>query len=128
MRTQLPQCTEVIVHKIGQDVYAVQVGDSKILDRDHTRLQPRAPAPSGLAVLLDFTAADQDSDNDGKEDDDTAERILRDKSDPTTLRGRLFKGRWRRFAASQDSWEPLRALCRGIPRCGRAIARKRGLV
>ena len=28
----------VIVRKIGQDVYAVQVGDNKILDRDHTQL------------------------------------------------------------------------------------------
>ena len=28
----------VIVRKIGRDVYAVQVGDNKILDRDHTQL------------------------------------------------------------------------------------------
>ena len=26
-----------IVRKIGQDVYAVQVGDNKILDRNHTK-------------------------------------------------------------------------------------------
>ena len=37
----------VIVRKIGQDVYAVQVGDNKILDRDHTQPRPRAPDPSG---------------------------------------------------------------------------------
>ena len=28
----------VIVRKIGQDVYAVQVGENKILDRDPTEL------------------------------------------------------------------------------------------
>ena len=37
----------VIVRKIGQDVYAVQVGENKILDLDHTQLRPRAPDPSG---------------------------------------------------------------------------------
>ena len=30
----------VIVQKVGQDVYAVRVGDKKILDRDHTQLRP----------------------------------------------------------------------------------------
>ena len=30
----------VIVRKVGQDVYAVRVGDNKILDRDHTQLRP----------------------------------------------------------------------------------------
>ena len=29
-----------IVRKVGQDVYAVRVGDNKILDRDHTQLRP----------------------------------------------------------------------------------------
>ena len=28
---------EVIVRNIGQDVYSVQVGDNKILDRDHSK-------------------------------------------------------------------------------------------
>ena len=31
---------EVIVRKVGQDVYAGRVGDNKILDRDHTQLRP----------------------------------------------------------------------------------------
>ena len=30
----------VIVRKVGQDVYAVRVGDNKILDRDHTQRRP----------------------------------------------------------------------------------------
>ena len=30
----------VIVRKVGQDVYAVRVGDNKILDRNHTQLRP----------------------------------------------------------------------------------------
>ena len=30
----------VIVWRVGQDVYAVRVGDNKILDRDHTQLHP----------------------------------------------------------------------------------------
>ena len=47
----------VIVRKIGQDVYAVQVGYNKILDRDHTQLRPRAPGPSGRAVTFEFTGS-----------------------------------------------------------------------
>ena len=74
----------VIVRKIRQDVYAVQVGDNKILDRDHTQLRPRAPDPSGRAVTFEFTAGDLDSDNDNEEADYTAERILTDKPDPAT--------------------------------------------
>ena len=55
----------VIVRKVGQDVYAVRVGDNKILDRDHTQLRPREPDPSGRPVTFKFTAGDVDSDDDG---------------------------------------------------------------
>ena len=96
----------VIVLKIGQDVYAFQVEDNKILDRDHTQLRPRAPGPSGRAVTFEFTAGDLDSDDDGEADDYTAERILTDKPDPATPGLRLYKGRWKGFAPSRDSWEP----------------------
>ena len=37
----------VIMRKIRQDVYAVQVGDNKMLDWDHTQLQPPARVPAG---------------------------------------------------------------------------------
>ena len=79
----------VIVRKIGQDVYAVQGGDNKILHRDHTQLRPRAPERSGRAVTFESTAGDLDSDDDGEEDDYTPERILTDKPDPAT-RGRGY--------------------------------------
>ena len=118
----------VVVCKIGQDVYAVQVGDNKILDRDHTQLPPRAPDPSGRAVTFEFTVGDLDSDDDGEEDDYTAERILTDKPDPTTPGGRLYKVRSKGFAASRDSGNLRAVLCRGIPRCGWTISRKRELV
>ena len=95
----------VIVRKIGQDVYAVQVGDKKILDRDHTQLRPRALDPSGRAVTFAFTTGDLDSDDDGEEDDYTAERIVTDKPDPATPGGRLYKVRWKGCAASRDSRE-----------------------
>ena len=90
----------VIVRKIGQDVYAVQVGENKILNRDHTQLRPRAPDPSGRAVTSEFTAGDVDSADGTEEDDYTAERILTDKPDPATPGGRLYKVRWTGFAAS----------------------------
>ena len=79
----------VIVRKVGQDVYAVHVGDNKILDRNHTQLRPRAPDPSGRPVTFEFTAGDLDSDDEGEDDDFTAEKILADKPDPGTPGGRL---------------------------------------
>ena len=108
----------VIVRKVGQDVYAVRVGDKKILDRDHTQLRPRAPDPSGRPVTFEFTAGDVDSDDEGEDDDFTAEKILADKPDP----GRLGEG----FIKSDGRDSPrsgtrgnLRAVsCRGIPRSG----------
>ena len=95
----------VIVRKVGQDVYAVHVGDNKILDRDHTQLRTRAPDPSGRPVTLEFTAGDVDSDDEGEDNDFTAERIQADKPDPGTPGGRLPKVRWKEFAASRDLWE-----------------------
>ena len=94
----------VIVRKVGQDVYAVRAGDNKILDRDHTQLRPRAPDPSGRPVTFEFTAGDVDSDDEGEDNDFTAEKILADK--PGTPGGRLYKVRQKGFAASRDSWEP----------------------
>ena len=96
----------VIVRRVGQDVYAVRVGDNKILDRDHTQLRPRAPDPSRRPVTFEFTAGDVDSDDEGEDDAFAAEKILADKPDPGTPGGRLYKVRWKGFAASRDLWEP----------------------
>ena len=121
-RQQLWYIPGVIVRKIGQDVYAIQVGDNKILDGDHTQLRPRAPDPGGRAVTFEFTARDLDSNDDGEEDDYTAEQILTDKAHPATLVGRPYKVHWKGFAASRDSWEPPSSFV------GWTVSRKRGLV
>ena len=99
-------CAGVIVWKVGQDVYAVRVGDNKILDRDHTQLCCGAPDPSVRPVTFEFTAGDLDSDDEGEDDDFTAEKILMDRPDPGTPGGRLYKVGWKGFAASRDAWEP----------------------
>ena len=82
------------------------MGDNKVVDRDHTQLHPRAPDPSGRRVTFEFTAGDLDSDDEGEDDNFTAERILTDKLDQGTPGGRLYKVRWKGFAASRGSWEP----------------------
>ena len=46
------------------------------------------------------------SDNDGNEDEYTAECILSDKPHPTTPGGPLYKVRWKNFAGSRYLWEP----------------------
>ena len=96
----------VVFRKVGQDVYAVRVGDNKILDRDQTQLRPRAPDPSRRPVTFEFVGGDLYSDDEGEDDDFTAEKILMDRPDPRMPRGRLYKVRWKGFAASRDSWEP----------------------
>ena len=87
-------------------MYAVLVGDNKILDRDHTQLRPRAPDPSGRPVTFEFTAGDVHSDDEGEDDDFTAEKSLMEKPDPGTPGGRLYKVHWKGFAASRDSRGP----------------------
>ena len=118
----------VIVRKIGQDVYAVQVGDNKVLDQDHTQLRPRAPDPSARAVTFEFTAGDLDFNDDGEEDDDTSERILTDKPDPATPGERLYKFRWKGFAALRDSWEPLSSFVPRYTTVWLDYLKKKGLV
>ena len=81
----------VIVRKIGQEMHSVQVGNNKILDRDHTQLRHLTPYPSGRVVTFEFAAADPESEDDSEEDDYTAERILTDMLDPTTPGGGLYK-------------------------------------
>ena len=111
----------VIVRKVGQDVYAVRVADNKILDRDHTQLRPGASDPSGRPVTFEFTAGDVDSDDEGEDNNFTAEKILMDKPDPGTHGGRLYKVRLKRFATSRDSRQPPSTLFRGILRSRWAI-------
>ena len=44
-----------------------------------------------------------DSDEEGEDDNFTVEEILTDKPDPETPGGRLYRVRWKGFAASRDS-------------------------
>ena len=110
----VPATAAVMVHtgchiaelpKTRQDVYLIQVGNNKTVERDHTQLLLREPDPHGCALTFEFTADAFNSDNDGEEDEYTAERILSDKRDPSTPGGQLYKVRWKGFAASRDSWE-----------------------
>ena len=108
----------VIVRKVGQDVYAVRVGDNKILHRDHTQLHPRAADPSGRPVTFEFTAGDVDSDDEGEDDDFTAEKILTDKPDPGTTGGGYMKSVGRDLPHPAICGSLRAVLCRGILRSG----------
>ena len=57
-------------------------------------------------MTFEFTAGELDSNDDGEEDGYTADRILTGNLDPATPGGRLWKVRWKGFAASRDSWDP----------------------
>ena len=108
----------VIVRNVGQDVYAVRVGDNKILDRDHTQLRPRAPDPSGRLVTFEFTAGDLDSNDEGEEDDFTDEKILTDKPDQGTPEGGYIKSVGRDLPPPEIRESLRAAFCRGTPRSG----------
>ena len=96
----------VFLRNTRQDVYVIQVGNNKTLQWDHTQLLPREPDLNGRAVSFEFIADAFDPNNDGEEDGYTAERILSDTPDPSTPGGRLYKVRWKGFAALRDLWEP----------------------
>ena len=57
-------------------------------------------------MTFEFTVRNLDSDDDGEEDDYTAERIPTDKPDPPTTGGKLYKVRWNGVATPPDSSEP----------------------
>ena len=111
----------VIVRKVRQDVYAVRVGDNKILDRDHTQLHPRAPDPSGRPVTFRFTAGDVDSDDEVEDDDFTAVKVLTDKPDPGTPGRRLYKVRPKGMPHHEVRGSLRAVSCRGTPRFGWSI-------
>ena len=96
----------VILRKTGQDVYVIQVGSNKTVERDHTRLLPQQPDTHSRAMTFEITSDTFDSDDDGQEDEYTADCILLDKPDPDTPGGQLYNFRWKGFAASRESWEP----------------------
>ena len=81
----------VILRKTRQDVYVIQVGNNKMVERDHTQLFPQERDPHGRAVTFEFTADAFDSDNDGEEDEYAAQGILSDWPGPSTPRGQLCK-------------------------------------
>ena len=95
----------VILRKTVQDVYVIQVGNNKTVERDHTQLLTQKRDPHGRAVTFEFTTDTFDSDDNGQVDQYIVERILSDKPDPDTPGGRLYKVRWKSSAASRDSWE-----------------------
>ena len=88
------------------NVYVIQVEKIKTVGRDHTQLLPREPDPHRRAVIFEFTADAIASEDDREEDEYTTKRILSDKPDTSTQGGRLYKVRWKGFAASRDLWEP----------------------
>ena len=108
----VPAPAAVMVHTgcyIAEDcanVYVIQVGNNKTVERDNTQLLPREPDPHRRAVIFEFTADAFASEGDREEDKYTAKRILSDKPDPSTPGGRPYKVRWKGFAASRDLWEP----------------------
>ena len=105
----------VILQKTGQDVYVIQVGNHKTVERNHTQLLAAEADRHGHVGTFEFTADALDSNNDANGDEHTAERILSDKPDPSTLGGRLYRVRWKGSDASSDLCAAVRVRDAGIP-------------
>ena len=77
----------VILRKTGQDVYVIQVGNDKTVERDHTQFLPREPNPHGRAITFEFTADASDPNNDVEEDEYTAGQARSQHTGGTAIQG-----------------------------------------
>ena len=109
----------------GSEPASLVAGTKRTVEQDRTQLLPPEPDPHGCAVTFDFTADAFDSNNDREEDEYTAERILSDKPVASTPQGRLYKVRWKGFAASRDSGSLQAAFCRGTRPYGWTTSKSR---
>ena len=96
----------VFVRKVGQDVYAVRVEDNKILHRDHSQLRPEHQTPADVPSPSSSQPEIWTRMTRVRTTTSPPEGILTDKPDLGTPGGRLYKVRWKGFAASRFSREP----------------------
>ena len=106
-RTKTWFTPQEMVRRIGENTYHVKVGPGQFRERHESQLRPREPDVCGKHVFLGYAAHEADLDDDYAEQDNyTVEKILAQLPSASAPGGVEFKGRWRGYGPSHDTWEP----------------------